>query len=87
MHRLHLEPRTKSPAVLPTLKKFGGFANCVLVGKSINILNNIEEIGLDATLEILEKFSTKELNREQPLNKDIEIFLKNNAIQFAIKIH
>ncbi|MBP3870427.1 MAG: hypothetical protein J6E46_05590 [Faecalicoccus sp.] len=52
-------------------------------GKSINILDYIERIGLNATVEILDKFSTQRSNREQSLNEDIEIFLKNNAIQFA----
>lgn len=57
--------------------------NCVSAGKSINILDNIDRIGVDATIEILDKFSTKRSIREDSLNEDIEIFLKNNAIQFS----
>ena len=83
MHRLHLEPRIKSPAVLPTLKKFGGLQKSSLERKSINILDCIDRIGLDRTERILAKFSTERSNSKKHLNEDIEIFLKNNAIQFA----
>ncbi len=51
--------------------------------KSINILDCIERIGIDRTQRILAKFSTIRFNGEDSLNKEVEIFLKNNAIQFA----
>ena len=51
--------------------------------KSINILDCIDRIGLDRTKRILVKFSTKRSCGEGSLNEDIEIFLKDNAIQFA----
>lgn len=85
--RLNLEQRIKSPVVLQILKKFGGSLNCASAGKSINILDNIDRIGVDATIEILDKFSTKRSIREDYLNEDIEIFLKNNVIQFSKEIY
>ena len=57
--------------------------NCALKPTAINILDSIEEIGLDRTKEILAGFSTRGSYRDNPLNEDIEDFLKNNAIQFA----
>lgn len=51
--------------------------------QTINILDSIDENGLEKTRAALAKFSTKRSNRENSLNKDIEVFLKNNAIQFA----
>ena len=61
--------------------------NCALQRYAINILDSIDENGPEKTKAALAKFSTKRSNRENSLNEDIEIFLKNNAIQFAIKIH
>ena len=49
----------------------------------INILDMVEEVGIEATEAILADFSTRKSNAEGPLNEDIEVFLKNNAIQFA----
>lgn len=49
----------------------------------INILDMVEEVGIDATEAILADFSTRRSDSEEPLNEDIEVFLKNNSIQFA----
>ncbi len=51
--------------------------------KTINILDSIDENGLDKTKAALDQFSTKRSDSEHPLNEEIEKFLKNNAIQFA----
>lgn len=57
--------------------------NCALQRYAINILDSIDEIGLDETKELLTSFSTIRSYGEDSLNEDIEIFLKKNAIQFA----
>ena len=49
----------------------------------INILDMVEEIGKEATEAILADFSTRPSESAEPLNEDIEVFLKSNAIQFA----
>ena len=49
----------------------------------INILDMIEKVGQEATEAVIADFSTRKSNIEKPLNEDIEIFLKKNAIQFA----
>ena len=49
----------------------------------INILDMVEEIGVDDTNAILADFSTQKSNEDTPLNEDIEIFLKRDALQFA----
>lgn len=59
--------------------------NCALQRYAINILDSIDEIGLDETKELLTSFSTIRSYGEDSLNEDIEIFLKKNAIQFARK--
>ena len=83
MHHLSLELKIKSPLVLRILKRFGGSLNYAWQIQTINILDSIDENGLEKTKAALAKFSTKRSNRENSLNEDIEIFLKNNAIQFA----
>ncbi|MBP3870429.1 MAG: hypothetical protein J6E46_05600 [Faecalicoccus sp.] len=50
---------------------------------AINILDSIDENGLEKTQGIIANFSTKRSDEEGPLNEDIERFLKNSAIQFA----
>ena len=42
----------------------------------INILDMVEEVGIDATEAILADFSTRRSDSEEPLNEDIEVFLK-----------
>ena len=49
----------------------------------INILDMIEEVGEEAVNAIIMDFSTEKAESNRPLNEDIEIFLKKNAIQFA----
>lgn len=49
----------------------------------INILDLVEEIGVDPTRAILEDFSTKKSESDESLNPDIETFLKRDSIQFA----
>jgi len=49
----------------------------------INILDLVEEIGIEATDAILADFSTCPSGSEKSLNEDIEVFLKKNSIQFA----
>lgn len=50
--------------------------NCALQRYAINILDSIDEIGLDETKELLTSFSTIRSYGEDSLNEDIEIFLK-----------
>lgn len=49
----------------------------------INILDMVEEVGINATEAVIADFSTKRSDGNNSLNPDIEIFLKNSAIQFA----
>ena len=51
--------------------------------KVINILDMVESIGEDSTKLLLDDFSTKKSDTDEPLNADIEVFLKRDAIQFA----
>lgn len=50
-----------------------------------NLLDLVENFGDEYVSEIVDDFSTKRKNEEIEviLNADIEIFLKNNSIQFA----
>ena len=50
---------------------------------AINVLDMIDQIGLEATEDVISTFSNKRANDDQPLNAKIENFLKKNAIQFA----
>jgi len=49
----------------------------------INILDMVEAVGDEKTRKVLSGFSTAEEADSKPLNSDIELFLKKNAIQFA----
>lgn len=51
--------------------------------RAINILDVIDEIGLSATEHVIAGFSTSKTAGDEPLNIDIENFLKKNAIQFT----
>ena len=51
--------------------------------KVISILDMVESIGEDSTKLLLDDFSTKKADTDEPLNADIEVFLKRDAIQFA----
>jgi len=79
------KPRTEDQksACITDPEEIGGSLNYAWQIQTINILDSIDENGLEKTKAALAKFSTKRSNRENSLNEDIEIFLKNNAIQFA----
>lgn len=50
---------------------------------AINILDMIENSGLEMTNAVISGFSTQKTKDSEPLNPDIENFLKKNAIQFS----
>lgn len=48
-----------------------------------NILDLLDVVGVEKVCSMIETFSTKRSECEDSLNPDIELFLRNNAIQFA----
>lgn len=50
---------------------------------AINILDMVEDVGKESVEAVISDFSTKRQSDDDPLNKDIEVFLKHNALQFA----